>query len=550
VPYFQRSYTWKDKQLREMHEDLTSIVDGLDKVNFTGALILYRKPGIKAGDTSIFEIVDGQQRITTFLLYLLSLTKVFSDNKEFDIAGRCFEFLLIRGRTNNLSNIAFYPCNKDRNQFYNIIDKVLNNKKLTNYIEFTPKYLERTGLDTGNIKNQFSRISKILANEYKLGGSERLELFFETLVTKFKFVQISLSDPTNATRIFERLNYRGERVTIGDLVRNEVFSRATESESDSIDQTYRDFWVPFYEKFGDDSKFETYLFSYALILDSKLAKSQVFGLFRDKWRSKSISEIITCLEKYQDSFLDIIYNKNTLNLDVRVKNKFTDLYNLRAPSTIYPFIIQVAYNVHNENLSSSEAVRILEAIESYFVRRAVYGLEPTGIHAIFKGLWDRVGDDMTAENVIKAIKSSKTMPWPNDDDFMSAIKTRSLYGSSICAYLLREYDKDLGGEKPANKFEIEHVLPRTITEYWSNLFTDDEHHMYKNVLANLLPISKPLNGSCGNRDYLYKRSRYIDDAMFKSSRAFGNQYKIWNLDNLIERSQHLALWAKGRWKYK
>ena len=44
------------------------------------SLILYRKPGIRAGATCVFEIVDGQQRITTILLYLLGLTKIFSDH--------------------------------------------------------------------------------------------------------------------------------------------------------------------------------------------------------------------------------------------------------------------------------------------------------------------------------------------------------------------------------------------------------------------------------------------------------------------------------------
>ena len=52
-----------------MHEDLCAIADGIDRINFMGALILYRKPGIKAGDISIFAIVDGQQRLTTCTIF-------------------------------------------------------------------------------------------------------------------------------------------------------------------------------------------------------------------------------------------------------------------------------------------------------------------------------------------------------------------------------------------------------------------------------------------------------------------------------------------------
>ena len=73
-------------------------------------------------------------------------------------------------------------------------------------------------------------------------------------------VQIDISDPTNGPAIFDSLNSRQEPMTIGDLVRNEIFSRVANESSSKIEQIDQHKWQPFYQKFQQNKKnlFDSY----------------------------------------------------------------------------------------------------------------------------------------------------------------------------------------------------------------------------------------------------------------------------------------------------
>jgi len=63
VPIYQRNYAWESKQIEQLIEDINSSIDESDKSYFLGSLIVNQREG------NIYEVIDGQQRLTT--LYLL-----------------------------------------------------------------------------------------------------------------------------------------------------------------------------------------------------------------------------------------------------------------------------------------------------------------------------------------------------------------------------------------------------------------------------------------------------------------------------------------------
>lgn len=70
IPYFQRAYKWKLERLRQLEADVLSIVDGTSDLHFLGAVIIHgrrRNPS----DPDVFDVIDGQQRITTIFLYIV-----------------------------------------------------------------------------------------------------------------------------------------------------------------------------------------------------------------------------------------------------------------------------------------------------------------------------------------------------------------------------------------------------------------------------------------------------------------------------------------------
>jgi hypothetical protein len=69
----------------------------------------------------------------------------------------------------------------------------------------------------------------------------------------------------------------------------------------------------------------------------------------------------------------------------------------------------------------------------------------------------------------------------------------------------------------------------------------------KDLLANLIPLSKEMNASLSNKAYQEKRKIYETDSMFKSARQFAQTYSEWTPSALQSRSETLADWAIKRW---
>jgi hypothetical protein len=257
--------------------------------------------------------------------------------------------------------------------------------------------------------------------------------------------------------------------------------------------------------------------------------------------------IIGDLSRYQDAFIDIACGTNHMGHSKPLAEKFRNLWLSDVPTSTYPFLMPLSKAVQDKKLSDQKAIEILEVVESFLTRRAVCGLEPTGLHAVFKRLWSDCDGKPTKESVDKEIRKHKTVLWPKDDQFKENIRHRSLYGVGITHYLLLEYDKSLGGDQPDNIPWIEHVLPTTPAKQWFRVFTPDEHASQKDLLPNLLPLSKEMNSGLSNKPYSDKRERYRKDSMFKSARAFADNIADWTPERIEKRGLELAAWAVKRW---
>ena len=111
---------------------------------------------------------------------------------------------------------------------------------------------------------------------------------------------------------------------------------------------------------------------------------------------------------------------------------------------------------------------------------------------------------------IASVKARPTIQWPTDSAIREAVLTRSLATTRAIRFLLQEYDASLPGDKVLSEPQIEHVLPQSweTDGAWATLFTKEQHTRLKDVWANLLPLSQPLNSSLQRSAYAEKRSRY------------------------------------------
>jgi hypothetical protein len=412
--------------------------------------------------------------------------------------------------------------------------------------------LAATGTDKGTLRTNFRSACRFLKEQFDQNSIERIRAIAKAILDSMSVVQIDVSDPTNGPKIFDSLNSNQEPMTIGDLVRNEIFSKVAEAHPTTIESIDNAHWRPFYDRFQQDSTnlFDSYFFPYGLIQDPNLKKSEVYTSLKKAWHGiNDPAQIIGQLATYQDAFIDIMTGSNRQGLPSGVHQRFKDLYLAGAPRSTYPFLMQLSRAVQLTTVDESAAIEVMEVVESFLVRRALCGHEPTGLHAVFKKLWNESEDNLTVTRVAELIRLHKTVVWPTNEEVQRAIEARPLYGVAVTAFVLLQYDRSLGGDQPSDVPWVEHVLPVSPDPEWFKVFTKEQHSQLKDLLANLLPLSQQMNQSLSNGPFSAKRGRYISDSMFKSARKLAEDNKEWTPDSLQMRSLELADWAVKRWPH-
>lgn len=552
IPYFQRAYKWKPEKLKQLEEDLLGIIDAED-THFLGAIIVYARRTNPA-DPNVYEIIDGQQRTTTVYLYICAIVKALCEQGLFDdAAGLFFKYLAVGiGREARLpSNSKLHCCKEDRAQLNRVFEHLLSDRQFADAIApFKYKPLPATGQNSGRLWSNYRAALRFLESQVELEGQMRLQAIYKVLLNSVSVVQIVVRNPTDGPKIFDSLNSRQEPITTGDLVRNEIFSKIANEAPETIENIDQGAWQPFYSKFthGDKSLFDAYFFPYGLIQDPNLRKSEVFEKLRTQWRDFSDPvDIIKSLANYQNAFLDVVRGTNTQGHQANVSQSFNRLWEANAPGSTYPFLMQLSNAARDGQISPDATLGILAVVEAFLVRRAICGHEPTGLHAVFKRLWQDCDGSPDAGKVEAAIKRHRTVVWPSDEEVQQAVRNRPLYGASITPFVLKEWNRDLGGDQPATVMWIEHILPAKPSSGWNDAFTTEQHEKLKDLLANLLPLSKEMNQELSNGPFSKKQPIYSDDSGYKATRKFAGQFKSWTPTQVVTRSDELAAWAIKRW---
>lgn len=503
IPVFQREYKWGKSEFEDLLEDIHQIRSGKENIQFLGAIVSYERPRPRevTGRLRTIDVVDGQQRLLT----------------------------LFRCLWERLTSVDAF------------VSRLGDDR---------PSLPTQTGDRNGNLTRQHDRITRFLRTQTKgLPRDDKISLLQRLLTIvgeKLTFVVLELKDASTATKIFERLNFRGKKVGIVDLVRNEVFSRVAEEPARAT-KVFNDLWIPFQKRFK--TRAEHFFFPYTLIHDSNTKKSELFRGLRGIWDSKSPSAIIEHMKPYQEPFLALDQGLpfGQPDIDLRLDR----LKRLGRPSSVYPFLMRLLYSHHHEGTDTSVVVDVLDLVESFLVRRAITGYEPTGLHALFKGLWQEVATDLSCAAVSSAIQRRRTIQWPTHGELREAVRVRDIAAARICKYILVEYDKSLKGDDPDSDPTIEHVMPRSreVGSAWAEAFSDAEHRELLHTWANLIPLSGPLNESVQRAPYSTKSARYLAESMFVTPRWVAERMQEWTPDALAQRAAVLGDWAVQRWPY-
>ena len=224
-----------------------------------------------------------------------------------------------------------------------------------------------------------------------------------------------------------------------------------------------------------------------------------------------------------------------------------------APRVTYAFLIQLLRALRLESQSSSATsatVECLSIVESFLVRRAFSGLEPTGLHAVFKGQWRRNGGNPAT---LVSHLQTRTIEFP-DEQMRRDILSKPFYGRRLERYVLAELEIASHKTNPItrgqlNDITVDHLAPQSLRGAWAQEFPPDteQRNRLLGLLGNLVPLSQVDNSTKGVADWDEACSRLENETIYRTTREVLNRYATWGPKQIEERTAELAKQAILRW---
>lgn len=296
IPRNQRQYVWNQNNWNDLLEDLQFTVLNANRPHFIGSVVLKKETVIKRGNgVDVFSVIDGQQRITTILLLLSSIMRLFKERGEKQEHEGLKSYLI----TNDLSNKAY--CKLEAEQYpsldffiRNVCDWEKDYKDLDQLIAESSTALKKDNALFDAVRFFYSKLS---SKETRYIESIR-DALLDTSV-----VEIIATSDEDAYTIFEILNARGQILEDYELIKNYIMRYY--EPSDDVDKAKVRWETEIIQTLGGQvSQFikhyvthryavsgNSHNFNYNTIKDRN-SKYQVIDLLDDLCRKASYYQII------------------------------------------------------------------------------------------------------------------------------------------------------------------------------------------------------------------------------------------------------------------
>lgn len=273
VPDYQRGYAWQPEQLKDFWEDLINLPDG--RSHYTGVLTLKEIPSkeIKASDKEfwlvedhsykLYHVVDGQQRLTTFVVFLqafVEFTKALPENE-----GRTDADIYVSDSLNvaDVRDGFLYRTKPRGDQFRTYKFGYTTDNPSHDYLRH--RILGEPGggsvretFYTLNLANALRYFSEQLDELYMQEEQAGLEGIYKKLTRRFLFNEYVIKDEFDVFVAFETMNNRGKQLSALELLKNRLIYLTTLYEDHELDvsdrtslrDTINDAWKEVYHQLG------------------------------------------------------------------------------------------------------------------------------------------------------------------------------------------------------------------------------------------------------------------------------------------------------------
>ncbi|PUD87057.1 hypothetical protein C2R46_04115 [Helicobacter pylori] len=510
IPIYQRPYQWTEENCEKLLDDLFFNYEyDRESDYFCDSLVLVKSdPNSK---TETYDIVDGQQRLSTFILLAKVLAALYSERLTEESKDYLQESLITKyGK-------------KDRLNF-NAMG--FNSKK-----DFQYALTSFNDAPVSNAKNNYLKNAICLKNYLEKKEIGDINDFIEWLYFKVVFITITCPDADKALRIFNVLNARGLALNATDIFKGELLKELAKEE-DQKKLVSR--WNALSQKCSDnDLKIETLFSWYLTYLNPVTSKERMKIRLNTQFDKLQKSPL-----KYLDGVEDF-YNAYCEILEMQDRHAHL----LSYKDDDYLYVILCASLLHRYSDQDIEALK--ELLVKFYYQHWIAGQTKSPRSQTCCNIIIALKEKKSVENIASIVKKylddkniTQHFKENLEDDhlytkFYFTDKTPKKNSWLKPILILVEYfmsDDPRPKRIEKNDFHIEHILPQKPdpSSQWVKDFSEEERGLYTHSLANLTLLGGTKNAQASNLDFKEKKEIYMGNAvkLGKDKRGREKTFKV------------------------
>ncbi|RVZ88848.1 DUF262 domain-containing protein [Helicobacter pylori] len=512
IPIYQRPYQWTEENCEKLLDDLFfNYEDDRESDYFCGSLVLVKSdPNSK---TETYDIVDGQQRLSTFIL----LAKVLADLYN-GLDPEYLEYLQEswKDRYTERKRLSFNTIGSNAEDDFAYALEHFNDSQASK---------------NKNNKNNYLKNAICLKDYLRKKEIKNINSFIEWLYSNVKFVAITCPDADKALRIFNVLNARGLALNATDIFKGELLKELAKEE-DQKKLVSR--WNALSQKCSDNDLTMETLFSWYLdylnpVTSKEKMEKRLVTWFKNL--NKTPLEYLKGVEDFYNAYCEIL----------EMQDRHAHLLSYKDDD--YLHVILCASLLHHYSDQDIEALK--ELLVKFYYQDWVAGQTKSTRSQtccnIIIALKEKKSVRYIASIVVKKYLDDKNITQRFRDNLQDSNLYTKFYfaGKSVkknswlkpvlilVEYFVSDdpYPKRIQMDK---NLHVEHILPQNPdpSSQWVKDFSEEERGLYTHSLANLTLLGGKKNAQASNLDFKDKKKIYMGEEIKLNKKKVMTCYKM------------------------
>ncbi len=587
IPAYQRTYSWDKDEALTLYEDIYkfSLKRKVNESYYIGNVILQQDLTKSHSTKNVYQIVDGQQRITTILLILAALRNEVNRRIENKIGDERILYSIEL----DLKRLLYFDDEGQEALQLKVYNKDYNDNMVAVIENTINDVVDEEELEKLNVNKKY--IDNY--NQIHMLGVKRLkdENDFKSLLNALEsvvMVDVTLSPNDDALTVFENINSKGHELDAHDLIKNYSYILASklpvEYRNDFDEQISELFDTKIKSKI-EDKKLSTFWRVTSSMIGRTVQpinkNKEIYNHFKESIRKRVGLSAMTDPSDLKEAIEKLIF---IINRNFQIYTEITSyedspyLYKERwqrslasmvtkSFDSVAPMLFKAYNDYKDNNIDENELKELIVAINKYKLRLKLTKAGIKDLKNMSMKLVEHMSNPakktyLTKKSFLNYIsqydgdKDDKYRKNPDDIVIKKALKENEIYDNGVALEILIEYEveqskNELSMTDSTRKIQVEHIMPQKIwnkskSEYYKGWEHIDlsEHIDNLNNLGNLtLTFDNP---EMGNSEFSTKKKT------FKESNLRLNNYfediNSWDIDEIETRRDLMIQEVIKQWK--